>query len=187
MESKIGSLSSCRSRLYASGNPFRVASSPVRLPINRPALPRASSATSGFFFCGMMLEPVDHSSAKRANPNSWVTQMITSSLSRERSTAICAQMYAASATTSRADGAVDRVGHAGLESELHAPLASGSRPSEVPARAADPYGLTASRRSRSRIRSQFRSSGQACASRWCESSTGCACCRWVRPGMATPR
>ena len=26
----------------------------------------------------------------------------------------------------------------------------------------------------------------ACASRWCASSTGCACCRWVRPGIATP-
>ena len=57
--SKTGSLSSCRSRLYASGRPLSVASSPVRLPISRPALPRASSATSGFFFCGMIEEPVE--------------------------------------------------------------------------------------------------------------------------------
>ena len=31
---------------------------PVRLPISRPDLPRASSATSGFFFCGMIDDPV---------------------------------------------------------------------------------------------------------------------------------
>jgi hypothetical protein len=31
----------------------------VRLPISRPDFPRASSAMSGFFFCGMMLEPVE--------------------------------------------------------------------------------------------------------------------------------
>ena len=30
--------------------------------MTRPALPRASSAMSGFFFCGMMLDPVDHES-----------------------------------------------------------------------------------------------------------------------------
>ena len=35
-------------------------------------------------------------------------------------------------------------------------------------------------------RSTSRSSGQACASRWCASSTGWACCRWVRPGIAAP-
>ena len=30
-------------------------------------------------------------------------------------------------------------------------------------------------------------SGQPCASRWCASSTGWACCRWVRPGMIAVR
>jgi hypothetical protein len=30
----------------------------VRLPTSRPDFPRASSATSGFFFCGMIEEPV---------------------------------------------------------------------------------------------------------------------------------
>ncbi|CPU65937.1 Uncharacterised protein [Mycobacteroides abscessus] len=57
--SNTGSLSSWRSRLYASGRPLSVASRPVRSPMRRPALPRASSATSGFFFCGMMLDPVE--------------------------------------------------------------------------------------------------------------------------------
>ena len=79
-----------------------MASRPVRLPISRPALPRASSATSGFFFCGMMLDPVDQASASVAKPNSGVHQRITSSLSRDRSTPIWASTYAASATRSRA-------------------------------------------------------------------------------------
>ena len=56
--SNNGSLSSCRSRLYASGRPFSVARNPVRLPISRPALPRASSAMSGFFFWGSIDDPV---------------------------------------------------------------------------------------------------------------------------------
>ena len=53
-----GGLSSWRSRSYASGRPFTVASSPVRRPIAVPALPRASSATSGLSFCGIIDEPV---------------------------------------------------------------------------------------------------------------------------------
>ena len=68
--------------------PFSVAISPARFPISLPAFPRASSATSGFFFCGMMLDPVDHSSANVANPNSEVTHKITSSPNRDRSTPI---------------------------------------------------------------------------------------------------
>jgi hypothetical protein len=32
------------------------------LPIKRPDLPRASSAMSGFFFCGMIELPVDQES-----------------------------------------------------------------------------------------------------------------------------
>ena len=51
-------LSSLKSRLYDSGNDLSVDISPVRLPIKRPALPRASSAMSGFFFCGMIELPV---------------------------------------------------------------------------------------------------------------------------------
>ncbi len=35
--------------LFASGPPW---------PLTRPVLPRTSSATSGFFFCGMIDEPV---------------------------------------------------------------------------------------------------------------------------------
>ena len=31
--------------------------------MRRPALPRASSATSGFFFCGMIDDPVEYESS----------------------------------------------------------------------------------------------------------------------------
>ena len=62
-----GGLSSCRSRSYASGRPLIVASSPVRRPIAVPALPRASSATSGLSFCGIIDEPVAANSGSRAN------------------------------------------------------------------------------------------------------------------------
>ena len=63
---------------------------------------------------------------------------------------------------------------------------SGSRPSDDPASAPDPYGdSAATRASQSRSRPTSRTSGQAWASRWWPSSTGCACCRCVRPGIGT--
>lgn len=36
---------------------FSTASMPARLPCSRPALPRISSSASGFFFCGIRLDP----------------------------------------------------------------------------------------------------------------------------------
>ena len=62
-------------------------------------------------------------------------------------------------------------------------IASGSRPSDEPASAPEPYGDTAARSSKSAIRSTSRSSGCAWASRWCASRIGCADCRCVLPGM----
>ena len=56
--SNSGSLSSWLSRLYASGWPFISTSNAFRWPMTRALLPRTSSGTSGFFFCGMMDEPV---------------------------------------------------------------------------------------------------------------------------------
>ena len=38
--------------------------------MSRPALPRASSAMSGFFFCGSIDDPVLYASASRRKPNS---------------------------------------------------------------------------------------------------------------------
>ncbi len=98
----------------------------------------------------------------------------------------CAHTYAASATRSRAE-----VPSIELETEPEKPssaaTASGSSPRDVPARAADPYGLIASRLSRSAMRWRSRTSGQACARSWCDRRTGWACCMCVRPGMGTPR
>ncbi len=45
-------------------------STPVRWPTRRPARPRASSATSGFFFCGSIEDPVAHASSRTRKPNS---------------------------------------------------------------------------------------------------------------------
>ena len=70
--------------MYASGRPFTVASSPVSRPIAVPALPRESSATSGFRFCGIIDDPVAASSGRRANPNSDDDQSTSSSPIRER-------------------------------------------------------------------------------------------------------
>ena len=86
-----GRLSSWRSRLYASGRPFTIASSPVRRPIAVPAFPRASSATSGLSFCGIIDEPVAAASGRRTKPNSVVAQSTSSSPIRERWTNSTAQ------------------------------------------------------------------------------------------------
>ena len=136
-ESNTGSLSSCRSRLYASGSAFSVVSSPVRLPTRRPDFPRASSAMSGFFFCGMMLDPVDHASCSRANPNSLVAHRMTSSETRERSTPIIAVTNANSAAKSREAVPSMEFAQVPLNPSSDA-MAWGSSPSDAPARAPPP-------------------------------------------------
>ena len=42
-------------------------SSAIKSPNTRPLLPRISSAMSGFFFWGMMLEPVEKASSSSMN------------------------------------------------------------------------------------------------------------------------
>jgi hypothetical protein len=46
-------------RDFIVGNALKVASKPARFPISLPDLPLASSATSGFFFCGIIEDPVE--------------------------------------------------------------------------------------------------------------------------------
>ena len=53
-------------------------------PITRAVLPRISSVTSGFFFWGIMLEPVEKRSESSMNLNSQLHHMIISSEKRER-------------------------------------------------------------------------------------------------------
>ena len=59
----------------------------VAAPMMRPVWPRTSSAASGFFFCGMMLLPVDNESGRTTKPKGWLAQMMNSSASRERCSA----------------------------------------------------------------------------------------------------
>ena len=82
--SNAARLSSCRSRLYASGSPLSVASRPASRPIAVPALPRASSAASGFFFCGIIELPVAAPSSSSAKPYSADVHSTSSSPSRDR-------------------------------------------------------------------------------------------------------
>ncbi len=56
-----------------------VVRSPIRFPYTRPVFPRISSATSGFFFCGIILLPVLYPSSKSIKWNSWLLQIIISS------------------------------------------------------------------------------------------------------------
>ena len=86
-------------------------------------------------------------------------------------------------TKSRDGGPVDGVRDRTVEASSAA-TAAGSSPSEEPASAPEPYGDT--RRPPVPVDAAARrraAAASACASRWWASSTGWACCRWVRPGI----
>ena len=157
-------------------------SRPVRLPTNRPDLPRASSAMSGFFFCGMIDDPVAQASSSRAQPNSVDVQSTTSSPSRERCTPSSAAAKQNSAAKSRSLTASMRVVGGAVEAELGRRPRPGPGGSDEPASAPAPSGLTAVRRSQSCSRSTSRAIECAWASSWWAMSTGWACCRCVMPG-----
>ena len=61
-----------------------VTSSATRSPTTRPVFPRMSSAKSGFFFCGMMDEPVENASESSMKSNSAVDHSTISSHRRDR-------------------------------------------------------------------------------------------------------
>src|SRR3569833_795746 len=58
--------------------------SAIKSPLTRPVLPRTSSGTSGFFFCGMMDEPVQKRSGRWMKSNCAEDHRINSSEKRER-------------------------------------------------------------------------------------------------------
>ena len=126
-------------------------SRPVRPPISRPALPRASSATSGFFFCGMIEDPVAYASSISAQPNSCEVHSTISSPSRDRCTPSRAATKQNSAAKSRSLTASIEFG-AAASKPSSAATASGSSGSDEPASAPEPSGQTAARRSQSRSR-----------------------------------
>ena len=86
--SKIASLSSCISLLYARGKPFIIVRRVVKSPNTLPDLPRINSVISGFFFWGIMDEPVEKASSNSTNLNSHEHQSTISSEKRERCTII---------------------------------------------------------------------------------------------------
>ena len=142
---------------------------------------------SGFFFCGMMLDPVDQESCSRTKPNSRVDQRITLlGQPADVDADLGADVGELGDEVARRR-AVDRVGAGAGEAELGGDQQPGrgrgwSRPA-LPSRTA----TRQRRRRQSASRSTSRSSGQAWASRWWVSSTGWACWRWVRPGITAPR
>ncbi|MNJ75636.1 hypothetical protein D3C77_727600 [compost metagenome] len=60
-------------------------------------MPRTSSGTSGFFFCGIMLLPVQNASSSSTKRNSVLLHMTSSSLKRDK----CIIRIDASARNSR--------------------------------------------------------------------------------------
>ena len=82
--SKMQSLSSCISLLYARGMPFITVRIVMLSPKTLPDLPRTNSAMSGFFFWGMMLEPVENASSSSMYLNSCEHQRMISSENLER-------------------------------------------------------------------------------------------------------
>src|SRR5713226_7798875 len=77
----------------------------MRSPATLPVLPRASSGTSGFFFCGMTDEPVQKRSGKATKPKRGLAQRISSSEKRERWTMASAAQAQNSMAKSRSDTA----------------------------------------------------------------------------------
>src|SRR5665213_2114950 len=168
-ESNNGSLSSCKSRLYESGRPFKVTRRPVRLPTSRPHFARASSATSLFFFWGNIDEPVAYSSLKTAKLNSVDVHKTNSSPIRERCTPNSAMSKSVSATKSRSLTASREFVKAVVNPSTSA-TKDGSIGSEVPARAPAPSGDTFMRSRASKSRSTSRNSAHACVQVMAESN-----------------
>ena len=75
-----------------------VTSMVTRLPMTPPVLPLVSSHISGFFFWGMMDEPVEYLSSMVTNPNSWDDHRTSSSQREERLMAAIEASTASSVT-----------------------------------------------------------------------------------------
>ena len=114
-----------------------------------------SSATSGFFFCGMMLLPVHRASGRERKRNSEDDQYTISSASRDRCIIVTAHAYRKSAAKSRSDTASTLFSHTPSIPSSRAVNAR-SRGNVEPASAPAPSGETFTRRRVSRNRSASR-------------------------------
>ena len=109
------------------------------MPTRRPALPRVSSAMSGFFFCGIIDDPVAKASSRLRNPNSEDDQSTTSSPIRLRWTPRRARTNRASATKSRSLVTSSEFSNTAPNPRSRA-VAAGSSGSDEPASAPAPAG-----------------------------------------------
>ena len=155
--SNSGSLSSWLSLLYASGWPFISVSSATRWPKTRPLLPRTSSGTSGFFFCGMIELPVQKRSGILTKPKRGLIQSTSSSAKRDRCTIARAAQAANSMAKSRSETASSEFSATPSKPSSRA-TRSRSMGKVVPASAAAPSGSTLTRLRQSASRARSRSS-----------------------------
>ena len=153
--SNTASLSSCMSLLYASGRPFIMVKSAIRSPNTRPLLPRISSVISGFFFCGMMLEPVENASSSSMNLNSHEHQRMISSENLERCT-IASEIAAAISAQKSRSATPSRLLRLTPEKPSSFAVKSRSSGYVVPAKAPEPSGQTSIRFNASCIRPMSR-------------------------------
>jgi hypothetical protein len=120
-------------------------------------LDRISSAASGFFFCGMMLDPVENRSESVTKRNCALDQITSSSANRLRWVAQIAAAPRNSSAKSRSLTASSELA-IGLSKSSAAAVASRSIGKLVPASAAAPSGLSFIRARASRNRPRSRSS-----------------------------
>src|SRR5258708_27919333 len=78
-----------------------VMKSELKSPNTRPNLPRISSSESGFFFCGIRLEPLVTPSPSSSQPNSSLEYKIQSSDRRLRCNIVVDAAYRKSKSKSR--------------------------------------------------------------------------------------
>ena len=134
----------------------------MRWPYIRPVLPRTSSGTSGFFFCGIILEPVQKLSPKSTKSNCAELHNTSSSEKRERCIMISEQAETNSIAKSRSLTPSNEFSHSPSKPSSRA-VNSRSIGYVVPANAALPNGITLIRlrQSANRCRSRMSISPQA--------------------------
>src|SRR5690606_15705398 len=108
-------------------------------PRIRPNLARNSSAAAGFFFCGMIDEPVVHLSDSRTNRNCAEDQITNSSAKRDRCIAVIEAADRNSSAKSRSD-TESRLLAVGRSKPKAAAVIWRSIGKLVPAKAAAPKG-----------------------------------------------
>ena len=136
----------------------------MRWPITRPDLPRTSSGTSGFFFCGIMLEPVQKASASSMKPNCCELHSTISSAMREKCTIISEAQAVNSIAKSRSATASSEFSQM-REKPSSSAVSARSIGKVVPASAPAPSGSESVRLRQSTRRSRSRSSISNHASR----------------------